>query len=251
VNNQFELEQRIAKYYTDIKPDKNYLDIYVVRKAIFDFIKQNLHNFSGDILDLGCGIMPYRNYIVRNVKCDNYIGIDFESSLNDEYSLVRPDLNWDGKKIPLPNNSIDVVLCTELLEHCSNANDILDEMYRVLKPNGKLMLTVPFLWNLHLVPYDEFRYTPFSLRRLLEQAGFCSVDLKALGTWDASLAQMLGIWYQQRPLKKRYLYFPFVKSAIKILLKKDSFHNKSDIYKEGLMITGICGISEKPYNSFV
>jgi len=241
-----ELNHRISKYYTDIQFNKDYLDIYVVRKSIFDFIKKNLNLFNGDILDLGCGIMPYKEYILQNTNCKNYIGVDFESSLNQEYSLAKPDLFWDGIRIRMPDNSIDVILCTELWEHCQNAGDVLIEAFRVLRPGGKILLTVPFLWNLHLVPYDEFRYTPFSLRRLLEQAGFCSVDLKALGTWDASLAQMLGIWYQQRPLKKRYLYFPFVKNAIKILLKKDSFHNKSDIYKEGLMITGICGISEKP-----
>lgn len=242
---QQDLDKKISEYYIDIKPNKKYLDIYVVRKAIFNFIKQNLNNISGDILDLGCGIMPYRNFILLNTKCDKYIGIDFDTSLNDEYSLVKPDITWDGKKIPLANNTIDVILCTELLEHCSNADEILGEIYRVLKPGGKVLFTVPFLWNLHLIPFDEFRYTPFSLKRLLEKSGFNSIDLRALGAWDASLAQMLGIWYQQRPLKRRYYYYTIIKQIIIFLLKKDSFYDKRDVFKEGLMITGICGIAFK------
>lgn len=240
-----QLEDRIFKYYTNIQFDRNHLDIYVVRKAIFNFIQQSASLFNGKVLDLGCGIMPYRDFIKENSNCTSYVGVDFESSLNDEYSLRKPDFFWDGKKIPLQNNSVDVILCTELLEHCQNPEEIINEAFRVLQPGGKLLITVPFLWNLHLVPYDEYRYTPFSLNRFISNAGFKSIELRALGAWDASLAQMLGIWYQQRPLRARYLYYPIIKIMISYLLKKDSFYDKKEIYKEGLMLTGICGIAYK------
>jgi hypothetical protein len=68
----------------------------VVRKAIFNFIQQNAFIFNGKVVDLGCGIMPYRDFIKENSKCTSYIGIDFESSLNGEYSLIKPDLFWNG-----------------------------------------------------------------------------------------------------------------------------------------------------------
>lgn len=245
VKNNIDLEEKISKYYTDIQYNKDYLDIYVVRKSIFQFVNANLSLFDGVVVDLGCGIMPYKKYITKNSTCAKYIGVDFESSLNEEYALIRPDIFWDGKKIPLSNDSIDVVLCTELLEHCQNPEEILVEVYRVLKPGGKILLTVPFLWNLHLVPFDEFRYTPFSLKRIIDKAGFNSCNLHALGAWDSSLAQMLGIWYQQRPLRARSFYFPFIRMLIKFLLKKDSFYDKSDVFREGLMITGISGIACK------
>lgn len=239
------IKERIYKYYTNIGYDKNYLDIYVVRRSIFRFIQQNINAFHGNVLDLGCGIMPYKEFILQNSTCDNYIGVDFEKSLNNEYSLVEPDKFWDGKKIPMSDASVDVILCTELLEHCANSEDILTEANRVLKPGGKALITVPFLWNLHLVPNDEYRYTPFALKRILVASGFESIQLSALGSWDASLAQMLGIWYQQRPLRFRYALYPFIKMMISFLLRKDAFYDKSDVYKEGLMLTGICGIAYK------
>jgi SAM-dependent methyltransferase len=245
MENKTQLKNRISKYYTNIQLNRNHLDIYVVRKAIFKFIQENAFLFNGKVMDLGCGIMPYRDFIKENSKCTSYVGVDFESSLNSEYSLIKPDLFWDGKTIPLKNNSIEVVLCTELLEHCQNSDEILQEAFRVLKPGGKLLLTVPFLWNLHLVPYDEYRYTPFSLNRILSNAGFKSIELRALGAWDASLAQILGIWYQQRPLRARYIYYPIFKIIISYLLKKDSFYDKKEVYREGLMLTGISGIATK------
>ena len=50
------------------------------------------------------------------------------------------------------------------------------------------------LWPLHDVPYDECRYTPFAIKRHLRNAGFEQFRLKPLGGWDASLAQMIGLW---------------------------------------------------------
>lgn len=236
----------IKKYYTDIKLDKNYLEIYVVRKAIFEALNTNLYKFKGSVLDVGCGIMPYREMILqKNKNVTEYTGLDFDNALHKEYALVKPDLLWDGITINLSDNSVDTVLVTEVLEHCAEPEKVLKEIYRVLKPGGILFLTVPFLWNLHLIPFDEYRYTSFSLRRLLSASGFIDIDLRALGGWDASLAQMIGIWYKYRPfgLKKR-LSFLFTR-AIKILLKKDKFFNKENIYSEGVMVTGFSGTATK------
>jgi len=74
----------------------------------------------------------------------------------------------------------------------------MKEIWRVLKPGGILFFTVPFLWNLHEIPYDEYRYTPFALKRHLTQSGFNEIEIKAMGGWDAALAQMLGLWVRRR-----------------------------------------------------
>lgn len=238
-------EDLIEKYYTNIKINKNYLELYTVRTAIFDSIKENLPKFNGVILDIGCGIMPYREFILANRKQTSYIGVDFEKPAGAEYEMLRPDLFWDGVTIPLEDNSVETVLATELLEHCANPDIILHEVFRVLKPGGNFIFTVPFVWNIHLVPYDEYRYTPFAMKRMLENSGFKNIELKALGLWDASLAQMLGIWYKNRPSGyKRYFSFLFT-WAIKFLLKKDKWFDKLKIYDEGIMLTGISGTATK------
>jgi len=238
-------EALIKKYYTNIKIDKDYLELYTVRTAIFDSIKENLAKFNGLVLDLGCGIMPYKEFLLENRSDLKYIGVDFEKAFHAEYTMVKPDLFWDGITIPLTDHSVDTVLATELLEHCTNPDIILKEVFRVLKPGGDFIFTVPFVWNIHLVPYDEYRYTPFSLKRLLDNSGFKNIELKALGLWDASLAQMLGIWYKNRPSRfKKSVSFLFI-WAIKLLLKKDKLFDKSKIYAEGVMISGISGMATK------
>jgi SAM-dependent methyltransferase len=235
----------IEKYYTDIKIDKDYLELYSVRTAIFDALKSNLSKFKGVILDLGCGIMPYKEYITQNSVCIKYIGVDFEKPAGAEYEMIKPDLFWDGISIPLEDSSVDTILATELLEHCAHPDIILKEAFRVLRPGGHIIFTVPFIWNIHLVPYDEYRYTPFALKRLLANSGFINIELKALGLWDASLAQMLGIWYKNRPSRfKKYFAFLFT-CAIRYLLKKDEWFDKTKIYAEGVMLTGVSGTASK------
>ncbi len=208
----------------------------------------NISKFKGVLLDVGCGIMPYREFILnKNRNVTSYIGLDFEDSLNPEYALGKPDIFWKGDFIPLNDTSIDTALATELFEHCPEPERVMKEILRVLKPGGIIFFTVPFIFHLHLVPHDEYRYTPFSLKRHLSDAGFKNIELSALGGWDASLAQMMAIWLQQRPLLKRHkkiislLMIPLIKK----LIKTDSKYNKNNLYNNGCLITGISGIAYK------
>jgi ubiquinone/menaquinone biosynthesis C-methylase UbiE len=239
-------EAIIDKYFLNLSLNGDYVDIYYVRKSILHALKSNLSKFKGLVLDVGCGIMPYRELILsQNKNVTSYVGLDYENSLDPEYEMGKPDLFWKGDIIPMENNSTDIVIATELFEHCQDAELVMREMLRVLKPGGLVFFTVPFLWNLHLVPYDEYRYTPFSLKRHLANAGFVKIEMEALGGIDASLAQMLAIWLQQRAMTKRlkkYLSF-FILPFIKKLIAKDSKINKQLLFHEGSMITGICGIA--------
>jgi SAM-dependent methyltransferase len=161
------------------------------------------------------------------------------------HNLVKPDLLWDGKTIPLADNSIDCAIATEVFEHCFEVEPVMREIWRVLKPGGSLFFTVPFLWPLHEVPYDAVRYTPFSLNRYLEKVGFSKIDLRALGGWDASFAQMIGLWSRRRLMSKRKRKFISMLALpiIRYLLKKD--RATTVLFKESSMITGIKGVAYK------
>lgn len=63
-------------------------------------------------------------------------------------------------------------IATEVLEHCAGPTRLLSELNRVFSPGGFVFVTVPFLWPLEDSPYDEYRYTPFSLERHFRDGGF-------------------------------------------------------------------------------
>jgi SAM-dependent methyltransferase len=227
--------------FVNIKLSHSFIGAYVARKAVLDAIKKNTNNFGKIHLDLGCGSMPYKNLILSNGKVEKYIGIDLKYDTVHDTSKV--DMYWDGRKIPLPNESVDSIHATEVLEHCSNIEEILKEIKRVLVPGGFLLFTVPFIWPLHEIPHDEYRYTPFSLKRHLNNSGFSDFNLEPSGGHHASLAQMLGLWVTRSNLPKiariffKIIFIPIIKTLL-IIDKKTTFI-------ENTMMIGIIGSVRK------
>lgn len=220
------------------------LDRYLVRTSIKKALDENLPNFNGKMLDAGCGKMPYRAYIKSKSKITEYIGLDIESALVYEQG-VQPDFTWNGITMPFENDSFDTCMATEVLEHCPESEVFLKEVYRVLKPGGVFFFTVPFLWNLHETPHDEYRYTPFSLERHFKNSGFTQIEIKATGGWHAAMAQMLGLWVKRSPMngKKRKWALKIVKPIMKKLIKMEG--NFDVKFTEGQMITGLYGLVKK------
>lgn len=212
------------------------LDYYADRRAIVEALRRALPHFHGTVLDIGCGRQPYRPLLLTPPSvAKSYLGLDLA---NGPYGN-QPDLVWDGETIPLEGAAIDSILLTEVLEHCPDPRRVLQEAARVLRPGGFLFCSVPFLWPLHDAPHDYYRFTPFALTRLLEQAGFERSEIDAHGGWDSSLSQMLGLWVSRRPmpeLRRRILR----KLAVPIcrwLLGQDK--PPRDFRSESVMLTGV------------
>ncbi|MBI3511268.1 MAG: class I SAM-dependent methyltransferase [Bacteroidetes bacterium] len=227
--------------FINVPLDKGHIHLYLVRNAIYNALKNDLAEMHGDLLDIGCGYSPYKKLFLSNPSLKKYTGLDLEDhrSYNN-----KPDLTWDGKKIPLADGSVHTVILTEVLEHSPAPIELLKEADRVLSAGGKIFITVPFFWMLHEVPYDEFRYTPFSLGRIVDEAGFSVLKMKALGGWNASLVQLFANWvyYSDEKLSKRQwalrLLWPFLKK----LIRRDKIPVE---FKSGQMITGIYCLAEK------
>ncbi|MGB7077143.1 MAG: class I SAM-dependent methyltransferase [Xanthobacteraceae bacterium] len=214
------------------------LDSFGNRRLILAALHASLPRFSGVVLDVGCGHMPYKSLLLSAPsRASSYIGVDLPANL-----YGAPDLNWDGRKIPLADASVDSVLLTEVLEHCPRPGDVLKEIARVMKPGGFLFLTVPFIWPIHTVPHDEYRYTPFALRRLLDEAGFPDANIEATGGRHAVLALTLGLWVRRRPLTSRrhvvtkYLLSLLLWPVIWLLLKLD---RPPAEFEESAMLVGL------------
>lgn len=131
----------------------------------------------GDLLDLGCGYVPlygaYRE-LVRSTTC-----VDWPSTLHPSPHL---DLEADlTRPLPLPDASFDTVLLTDVLEHLPKPDLLWDELHRLLRPAGKAIVGVPFLYWLHESPHDHHRYTEFRLRLFADEHGFDVLELGAYG----------------------------------------------------------------------
>lgn len=220
------------------------LDSFGNRRLLLRAVLEILPEISGAVLDVGCGHKPYQHLLLGSPShATKYIGLDLPDNCYE-----RPDLERDGKVIPLPECSVDTVILTEVLEHCPDPAAVLKEVHRVLRAGGLLFLTVPFIWPIHCVPHDEFRYTPFSLRRLCEEAGFLNPKLRATGGRHAVLALTLGLWVRRRPLTSRVhlvtkwglslLLWPL----IWLLLRIDE---RPDEFGESTMIVGLAGTARK------
>ena len=161
---------------------------YFARKGLCDAITEYAPLLSGRLLDVGCGSQPYRPLFA----VDAYVGLDIDSETSRKRGVA--DYLYDGKIFPFADSSFDAVLCNQVLEHVFNPDEFLGEIARVLKPGGKLLLTVPFVWDEHEQPNDYARYSTFGLRALLEKQGIRILQHKKLGA-DASILFQLANAY--------------------------------------------------------
>lgn len=227
--------------FISIPLNVNNLDLYHHRTSIIRALDKRLPAFHGKLLDAGCGKMPYKQYIFEKSSITEYVGLDIEQAIIYDQE-VKPDYYWDGKRMPFEDNVFDGVFATEVLEHVPDIQVFLSEVVRVLKTDGYFFFTIPFLWPLHEVPHDEYRYTPFALERILKQANFRKIHIEPLGGWHASMAQMLGLWVRRSPIskKKKKWFSKIILPVYKYLIRKDEIR-----IKEGQMITGLSGIAFK------
>jgi SAM-dependent methyltransferase len=133
----------------------------------------------GTVVDVGCGAQPYRDILPAGAR---YVGLDTERALEDfGYSVPDVLAIGDDGRWPVSDGEADLVLATETLEHVPDPDDFLAQASRILRPGGQLLLTVPFAARWHYIPHDYWRFTPSSLKMLLERAGFRDIIVYGRG----------------------------------------------------------------------
>jgi SAM-dependent methyltransferase len=189
----------------------------------------------GRALDVGCGDKPYQTIFAPYV--DEYLGIEHASTFSGTAAKLgnsRPDLLYDGTRLPFADCSFDTVLSIQVLEHTPQPRQLIREMARVLGKDGVLILAAPFSFRLHEEPHDFFRYSPHGLRELCRDAGLVVDHVEQVGSlWSlvghkvnsylalhvarmGSAAQQLGKLGHEAPEQRRTRVWtlPFIAPAI-------------------------------------
>ncbi|MBI2112758.1 class I SAM-dependent methyltransferase [Candidatus Woesearchaeota archaeon] len=143
------------------------------------FLRTEALKLRGEILDLGCGNGEY-SFLMAQEKANNVTALDSSPELQGEIQKVLHDkkifnisvAHGDAHHLPFKENMFDAVFCNTVLEHVENPQQVISEIFRVLKPEGTAIISIPFLQEIHADPYDFQRYTPFGLKNILERQGF-------------------------------------------------------------------------------
>jgi ubiquinone/menaquinone biosynthesis C-methylase UbiE len=148
---------------------------------------------KGNILvDIGCGRQKYKSDLLK--KYNKYIGVDHPDVSRKYLNKDKPDILADAANLPLKNNYADATIMISVLEHLPKPQEALNEAFRITKKGGLICLITVQNYILHDAPYDYFRYTRFSLEKMLVEAGYKSVKIKPLGNYFELTGQYFNVF---------------------------------------------------------
>lgn len=137
---------------------------------------------QGNVLEVGCG--EGRGLETISSFCKNYTALDKNEALLNVLSQKYPNFNFINTNVPpfenINDNSFDTVVCFQVIEHIANDNFFVKEIARVLKPNGRAIISTPNIdLTLSRNPWHEREYKPNQLKDLLAK-NFKSVDCQGV-----------------------------------------------------------------------
>jgi SAM-dependent methyltransferase len=163
----------------------------------WSFLVSHLHAVAprarGRLLDVGCGDKPYEPMFRPYVT--DYVGVECEATFRATSTASRPskvDVFYDGKTLPFETSSFDTVIGIQVLEHTPEPQAMLQEMARVCRRGGLVIVNAPFSFRLHEEPNDFFRYTPHGLRAMFAAAGLTVDEIWSQGDLWSVLGQKLN-----------------------------------------------------------
>lgn len=195
------------------------------------------HATSLRTLDIGAQNGPYAAFFPNRIALDVRQGRGVQ-------------VLGDAQALGLADQSFDVVLCTEVLEHLPEPQRAIDEMHRVLTPGGTLLLTTRFLFPIHDAPHDYFRFTKYGLRHLLRRFEILELEEEAdsVGTL-AILLQRLGMQADTiggSPLRAGWLVAARVARRFSFLIAREYGDSRRLMPETGIMTSGYHVAARKP-----
>lgn len=183
---------KAAKIY-----DSGHSGIYEICKYDYPKVHAELENIEfKDVLDCGCGTGPMVEILTEKYPDKQYTGLDLTPEMikkakkknlkNTEFVV------GDCENLPFADESFDVIICTNSFHHYPNPQAFFDNVYRVLRKNGRLILrdytsNGVVLWFMNhielplarLVGHGDVKvYKREEFKEMLEKAGFTKMKIK-------------------------------------------------------------------------
>jgi SAM-dependent methyltransferase len=176
---------------------------WVVRHALACWLRSQADELRGGppvrVLDVGCGVKPYYPFFA-DVAAE-YVGVDIVE--NPATELLGP-----VEALPVEDASFDIVLCTQVLEHCDEPAQAVRELRRVTRPGGRVLASTHGVQVYHPSPTDYWRWTHDGLRRLFEvNADWSALAVEPAAGTGSALAMLLG-YYVEIALRRSILARP-------------------------------------------
>jgi SAM-dependent methyltransferase len=183
---------------------------YAVRAPLVAWLKaeaEEAHAQRGDpyrVLDVGCGEKPYEPFFAPFAS--EYVGVD---------AVQGPSVDLVGtiESLPVPDASFDVVLCTQVLEHCADPVAAVRELRRVVAPGGCVLASTHGVYVYHPVPHDRWRWTHEGLEYLFRQhAEWGSISVKPGSGTAACLVMLVTVYLDIlcQWIRVRWLGWPLI-----------------------------------------
>lgn len=144
-----------------------------------DILLKWLSNISQHsiVLDIGCANRWPEKFLPKECL---YFGLDYLDTSSQMYQS-NVDLYADAQSLPFADNSVDVIILFDVLEHISDFNQALREIARTIKPNGLILGQIPFIYPIHDTPYDYTRLTKFGLVNYATKNGLLTEFIESRG----------------------------------------------------------------------
>jgi SAM-dependent methyltransferase len=174
----------------------NYLNVRHVVRFLTAFCR-SLPPGQYEVADIGGGSSPYHSLFAP--KAARYVAVDFPSAFAAPDPRPIERRHGTAENVPLPDGSVDVVVCNQVLEHVQDAGRSVAEAFRVLRPGGWYVGSVPHVSPVHLEPYDFRRFTDLGLTQILTGGGFADVRVEGnTGAFGAAALLLAMDWVLTR-----------------------------------------------------
>jgi len=187
----------------------NYLNWKYLGKSM----QKSLKYLNGKCVDIGSGNSPYKQSILD--KVDSYIAIDKAKVHKNMFQTSKEKfIDADIKDLPFDDASIDTIILTQVLEHIDEPYKAISEVSRILKKDGVLILSVPFIYQAHAVRYDYFRFSEYALRKLLKDYDYEILEFHYQGYLGTTIFSIINgfIWNlsSKNKILRNTIFFPFL-----------------------------------------